>query len=205
MKQTIVLSATALAALSLAACHPLARATTQKSTQTTASAATLTSSDANIPEAPMSPVPPKPPEAPSAPGPVKAMGGINGGGAMRAAFFVGELSDSDGDIQGCTTTLQRASSETGRAIFAEDGVDTNAVGFIRINDKLVKVGLVTSTPNDKGGIRVFASHDQSVRITETYRTGASHQESDSVDLTGTLVVTVNGESQTFTVSGGTAC
>ncbi len=171
----------------LGACHPMAKPAAQTATA----------------EAAMSITPPEPSVASMTLAPAGT--GTGPGGALRAAFFLGELSDTDGDIQGCTTTLSRASSETGRAIFAEDGVDTNAVGFIRIDDKLMKVGLVSSTPGDKGGVRVFASKDKTVQVVENYVTGAEHQESDSVELTGTLVVTVRGESQTFMVSGGTAC
>lgn len=156
---------------------------------------------------------PKPPEAPvsaaaaavpvASAAPAAAITAPNS--AMRAAFYVNDLGDEDAQITGCTTMLFRGNDAPHGQIFAEDGVDTDGVGFIKINDKVIKLALTSSTHSDKGGVRVFTSADKALVVTENYIIGASHEESDSVDLKGTLDVSYKGELQSFIVNGGTAC
>ena len=142
------------------------------------------------PDAPAQPAPPAAPVAPVAPAPV--------------AFVVSDMGDGDGQIEGCTTTLYRDNAGM-HQIFTEDGVDTDGTGFMRIDNKLIKLALTSSTHSDKGGVRAFASADKQLTVTENYLIGASHEESDSVELKGTLDVTYKGGLQSFVFSGGTAC
>ena len=181
---TILVAAMTLPILSVAACHP-------------------------------APKPPKTPEsaAPSASTSVSATPGASDtalapnapNAAMRAAFYVNDLGDDDANIMGCTTMLFRGNDAPRGQIFAEDGVDSDGVGFIKINDQVIKLALTSSTHSDKGGVRIFSSADKTMVVTENYLIGASHEESDSVDLKGTLDVSYKGELQSFIVNGGTAC
>ena len=145
------------------------------------------------PKAPDTPVPPVPAAAPVPPSP-----------PATPAFVVSDMGDGDGHIQGCTTSLYRDDAGM-HQIFTEDGVDTDGTGFMRIDGKLIKLALTSSTHSDKGGVRAFASADKQLTVTENYLIGAAHEESDSVELKGTLDVSYKGVLQSFVFSGGTAC
>ncbi|MDV6330534.1 hypothetical protein [Asticcacaulis sp. 201] len=119
-------------------------------------------------------------------------------------FVINELNDDDGDIMGCTTMLTRASG--GRDIFREDGVDSGAKGFLRIDGKLMRVDLTgISRDNDSTGTRLFSDATGRLTVKEAYVIGAAHQESDSVEMTGNLTVTWDGVTQSVAFAGGTAC
>src|SRR5262249_9987706 len=124
---------------------------------------------------------------------------------QTVSFAVQPLLENDGNIQGCTRMLSRVGAPSAGDIFREDGVDTGAKGFLRIDGALIQVDLVNSNASEKGGTRTFADKANTTQIVETLTTGASHQDSDSVDETGTLAVTHNGATQTIQVEGGTAC
>src|SRR5262249_31820082 len=125
--------------------------------------------------------------------------------AAPAAFVINDLQDNDGAIQGCSVMLGRAGPSNGaigRDIFREDGVATGAKGYVRIDGALIEVDLVSSNQDDKGGTRSFGDKQHTTQIVENLVTGAAHEESDSVEQSGTLVVTHNGVSQTVRVRGG---
>lgn len=124
--------------------------------------------------------------------------------AAVAAFTINPLTEADNTIQGCTTSLSRRGDTSGE-IFLEDGVDSGAKGFIRIDGALINVGLVDLTESETGATRTFADAAHTVRIVETLTVGQAHEESDSVDMSGTLAVTYRGATQNFPVEGGTAC
>ncbi len=121
-----------------------------------------------------------------------------------ASVYVGGLVDSDYAIQGCTTLLSRAGG-SGADIFAEDGGDKGAKGYIKINGKVVPVTLAQGTSDDHGGNRQFVSSDGKVQIVETYVIGKQNPDTDSVELSGSVKVIVDGAAQDIRVQGGTAC
>ena len=128
------------------------------------------------------------------------------GTTHAASFTVNDLQESDGNIQGCTRSLSRTgAAPSAGEIFREDGVDTGAVGFVRIDGALIAVNLVSSNGNEKGGTRTFADKANTTQIVETLTTGAAHEEADSVEESGSLAITHNGATQTIQVEGGTAC
>jgi hypothetical protein len=124
-------------------------------------------------------------------------------GPPASAFDIGVLSESDINIQGCTTTLVRAGGAD--TVFAEDGADVGARGFIRLDGRLISVGLTGASGDNRRATRNFANPDQSVAIVESLTTGAAHEDSDSVEQSGTIAVTYRGATQTVQVDGGTAC
>lgn len=123
--------------------------------------------------------------------------------ATPASFAVGALADTDIQIQGCTRTLSRTGSTD--MIFAEDGVDTGAKGVMRVDSQLINVGLTSANAGEHSGTRTFADLNRTLAIVETLKTGASHEESDSVEESGTLAITYRGATQTIEVEGGAAC
>lgn len=122
--------------------------------------------------------------------------------AAPVSFKVQALSDADNDIQGCQVMLDQKG--VGQ-VFIEDGVDTGAHGYIRIDGMRHRVDLTTSVQDEKGGTRVFADKTSGLTVTEKLKTGEAHQESDSVEQSGTITVTFKGVTQTIVVDGGTAC
>ncbi len=124
--------------------------------------------------------------------------------APSASFVINDLTDADNDISGCTTMLNRTTGNQGQ-VFLEDGVDTGAKGYIRVDGLRLSVALTKSVRSDTGAIRTFANKAKALTVIETTKTGASHQESDSVEQTGTIAVTYKGITQTLKVEGGTAC
>jgi len=124
-------------------------------------------------------------------------------GGRHPLFLVGPLSEADINIQGCATTLERKDGTD--TVFAEDGAASGAQGVIRLDRQLIHVSLVSASGDERRAKRRFADADQSVVIIEDLKTGASHQESDSVDQYGTVAVTYRGQTQTLEVAGGTAC
>ena len=140
------------------------------------------------PKAPAAPVKPQPP-APAKP-----------------AFAIGTLADSDySGIQGCMTVFSRAGDPAGNNLFVEDSVDTDAKGLMKIDGQMVGLKLVSQTHTSKGGLRLFRSADGKLSVAENYITGTAHEDTDSVEMSGTLTVTWNGASQAIKVDGGTAC
>ncbi len=119
-----------------------------------------------------------------------------------ASFKVQALTDADNDIQGCQVMLDQ--KEMGQ-VFIEDGVDTGAHGYIRIDGTKYRVDLTSSVQDEKGGVRVFADKTSDLTVTEKLKTGEAHEESDSVEQSGTITVTYKGVTQTIAVEGGTAC
>lgn len=122
-----------------------------------------------------------------------------------ATFVVNDLLANDGQIQGCTRMLARTEASPGADIFREDGVETGAKGFIRIDNVLVDVALVSGQSTESGAARTFEDATHATRIVEDLKTGAAHQESDSVEESGTLAITHNGATQAIQVTGGVAC
>ena len=101
--------------------------------------------------------------------------------------------------------LGRTGPSPGADVFREDGVDAGARGFIRIDNTLIGVALVSSNATEAGSARVFENATHATRVVEQLKTGAAHEESDSVEERGSLTITHNGATQTITVSGGVAC
>ena len=117
-------------------------------------------------------------------------------------FTVQALTDADNDIQGCQVMLDQKG--VGQ-VFLEDGVDTGAHGYIRIDGTKYRVDLTSSVQDEKGGTRVFADKASGLTLTEVLKTGEAHEESDSVEQSGTVAVTFKGVTKTIAVEGGTAC
>lgn len=122
--------------------------------------------------------------------------------AAPAGFTVQALTEADNDIQGCQVMLDQ--KNVGQ-VFIEDGVDTGAHGYIRIDGTRYRVDLTTSVQDEKGGTRVFADPKSGLTLTETLKTGEAHQEADSVEQSGKITVTFNGVTKEIAVDGGTAC
>lgn len=123
--------------------------------------------------------------------------------ARSQSFSVQALAENDIQIQGCTRTLSRTGATD--TIFAEDGVDQGAKGFIRIDGQLITVGLTANAGDEQHTTRNFADANHAVEIVESLTTGASHEESDSVEESGALAITYRGATQTIQVEGGVAC
>jgi hypothetical protein len=119
-----------------------------------------------------------------------------------ADFTVQALTEADNDIQGCQVMLDQKG--VGQ-VFLEDGIDTGAHGYIRIDGTKYRVDLTSSVQDEKGGTRVFADKASGLTLTEVLKTGDAHEESDSVEQSGTITVTFKGVTKTVAVEGGTAC
>jgi len=118
-------------------------------------------------------------------------------------FTVQALTEADNDIQGCQVMLDQKG--VGQ-VFLEDGVDTGAHGYIRIDGTKYRVDLTSSVQDEKkGGVRVFADAKAGLTVTEKLKVGEAHQESDSVEQSGTITVTFKGITKEIAVDGGTAC
>ena len=124
----------------------------------------------------------------------------------KAAFAISPLAETDySGIQGCTTVFRPAGTQPGSNIFVEDAVDTDAKGLMKVDGEMVGVKLVSETQSGKGGLRLFRSADGKLSVAENYITGAAHEDTDSVEMTGNLTITWKGASQSIKVEGGTAC
>lgn len=142
----------------------------------------------------------KPVAAPEAPSSEAASSAVSS--VAPVSFKVQALTDADNDIQGCQVMLDQ--KDVGQ-VFIEDGVDTGAHGYIRIDGTRHRVDLTTSVQDEKGGVRVFADTKSGLTVIEKLKTGQAHQESDSVEQSGTITVTFKGVTQEIAVDGGTAC
>ena len=134
--------------------------------------------------------------------PVAAPEASSSAAPAPADFAVQALTEADNDIQGCQVMLDQKG--VGQ-VFLEDGVDTGAHGYIRIDGTKYRVDLTSSVQDEKGGTRVFADKASGLTLTEVLKTGEAHEESDSVEQSGTITVTFKGMTKTIAVEGGTAC
>ena len=124
----------------------------------------------------------------------------------KPVFTVNTLAETDySGIQGCTTVFGPVGVKPGADIFVEDAGDTDGKGLMKIDGRMVGLKLVSQTQSDKGGLRLFRSADGKLSVAENYINGTAHEDSDSVELSGTLTVTWNGASRSIRVEGGTAC
>lgn len=124
------------------------------------------------------------------------------------AFTVGklELNDGDADLQGCTTSLTQAGTESMPGdTFRESSTDNDGVGFIRIDGKLMRVTLVHSDSKEQGSTLVFEDATHTLKIVEAVQSGETNENTDSTALSGTLIITYKGATQTLHVAGGVAC
>lgn len=119
-----------------------------------------------------------------------------------AAFKLEPLGEGEGDVQGCQTML---SNDGGAEIFRASAADSDAPGFLKIDGDVVQVDLVSSEGDEKSRVRTFESSDKKTSVVESLVSGEAHQESDSVEQSGSIEVTHDGAKQTFDVKGGIAC
>jgi len=127
----------------------------------------------------------------------------NAAAVPAAGFKVEPLSEGEGDVQGCQTML---SLQGGNGdIFRASAADNDAPGFVKIDGSVIRVDLTSAAGDEKSHARTFESADRKTSVIETLTTGAAHPDSDSVEQSGSLEITHNGEKRTFPVEGGTAC
>ncbi|WP_246326953.1 hypothetical protein [Burkholderia guangdongensis] len=117
------------------------------------------------------------------------------------SFQITGLQQKDGDIDGCIVELSRIQGSSDLPIFREDGVQSGATGFIRIDGKLIVLHLVGAS----GAARTFADTQKTTWVVETLKAGKAHQELDQQDESGTIKVTHGGLTQVIQVEGSAIC
>jgi len=122
------------------------------------------------------------------------------------------LADGDNELSGCTTELTRAGApESAGPVFRESSSDTEGIGFIRIDGALIRVRLSSRKADQSSATdahaytRVFEDASHAIRVVEALKNGATHEQADSTEHTGSLTVIYRGATQTLRVEGGTAC
>ncbi|WP_321874548.1 hypothetical protein [Burkholderia ubonensis] len=130
------------------------------------------------------------------------------------AFAVNTLSLSDGEneLNGCTTELTRVGApESAGAVFRDSSSDTEGIGFIRIDGSLIRVHLTASKVDESSAgnvlryTHVFEDASHTTQVIETLKNGATNEQADSTQQTGSLTIIHGGATQTLRVEGGTAC
>lgn len=106
---------------------------------------------------------------------------------------------------GCYSQYWRSGASDSDGFFIEQATDTRAIGVLRLKDRAVKLRLETSTGTDKMTHRVFVDVHHDIRLQETIHFETQHPDSDSVELKGTITITLKGKSTKIAVLGATLC
>ncbi len=123
-----------------------------------------------------------------------------------AAFTVSPLQAGDGaDLTGCITRIARAGITDGSRIFIEDSLQGGANGYIRINGKPVKVTMSTGGSDSIHSVRSFIDASGKLSVVESYDIGEAKAGQTIRPLTGQLIVTWKGGTQTIAIGGARAC
>ena len=123
-----------------------------------------------------------------------------------AAFKVSPLQPGDGaDLTGCITKIARAGATDGSRIFIEDSLQGGAMGYIRLNNQPVKVTMTTGGSDSIHSIRSFIDASGQLSVVESYDIGEAKSGQNIRPLTGRLIVTWKGGTQTIPIGGARAC
>eukprot|EP01042_Synura_sphagnicola_P030525 gene30525-39334_t len=125
--------------------------------------------------------------------------------APKPAFVVSNLRPGDSDIHGCNMVLIRADGVSHAPVFIENAGLKDAYGYIRIDDRLIKVTLLTTASDGVHGLRSFGDTANTLSVIAAYDFGKKHPENGSTALIGNLTVTYKNVTQILPVGGGTAC
>jgi hypothetical protein len=125
--------------------------------------------------------------------------------APKPTFVVGNLRPGDSDIHGCNMVLIRADGISHAPVLIENAGLKEAYGFIRIDDRLIRLTLLTTASDNVHGLRSFGDTANTLSVVAAYDFGKKHPENGSTALTGTLTVTYKNVTQILPVGGGTAC
>ncbi len=125
--------------------------------------------------------------------------------APKPAFVVGNLHPGDSDIHGCNMVLIRSDNASHVPVFIENAGLREAYGFIRIDDRLIRVGLLDGATDGVHGLRSFGDAANTLSVIAAYDYGKTHPKNGSTALIGTLTVTYKAVTQILPVGGGMAC
>jgi hypothetical protein len=123
-----------------------------------------------------------------------------------SAFAVNPLLPADGaDLTGCITRIARAGTTDGSRIFIEDSLQGGAKGYIRIDGQPVKVIMTTGGSDHIHSVRSFVDASKKLSVVESYDIGEAKAGQNIRPLTGQLIVTYKGGTQTIAIGGARAC
>lgn len=122
------------------------------------------------------------------------------------AFTIGNLQAGDGsDLTGCITKIARAGTTDGSRIFIEDSLQGGANGYIRIDGKLVKITMTSGGSDSIHSVRSFIDASNRLSVVESYDIVEAKPGQSVRPLTGQLIVTWKGGTQTIAIGGARAC
>lgn len=123
-----------------------------------------------------------------------------------AAFTVNPLLPSDGaDLTGCITKVARAGITDGSRILIEDSLQGGANGYIRLNGRLTKITMISGGSDSIHSVRSFVDASNRLSVVESYDIGDVKPGQTVRPLTGQLIVTWKGGTQTIAIGGARGC
>ncbi len=122
-----------------------------------------------------------------------------------AAFTVSPLQPGEGtDLTGCITNIARAGAKPSY-ILIEDSLQGGAMGYIRLNGRLTKITMTSGGSDSIHSIRSFVDGTKSLSVVESYDIKDAVPGQTVRPLTGQLIVTWKGGTQTIAIGGARAC
>jgi hypothetical protein len=123
-----------------------------------------------------------------------------------AAFTVSPLHPGDGaDLTGCITQIARAGTTDGSRILIEDSLQGGATGYIRLNGQLTKLTMTAGGSDSIHSVRSFVDGANALSVVESYDIGETKAGQTVRPLTGQLIVTWKGGTQTIAIGGARGC
>lgn len=123
-----------------------------------------------------------------------------------AAFTVSPLQPGDGaDLTGCLTKVARAGTTDQSRILIEDSLQGGATGYIRINGQLTKIRMTSGGSDSIHSVRSFVDTAGTLSVVESYDIRDAEPGQTVRPLTGQLIVTWKGGTQTIPIGGARAC
>jgi hypothetical protein len=123
-----------------------------------------------------------------------------------AAFTVNPLQPNDGaDLTGCITKVARAGATDGSYLLIEDSLQGGATGYIRLNGQLTKLTMTAGGSDSIHSVRSFVDAANRLSVVESYDIGEMKAGQTVRPLTGQLIVTWNGGTQTIPIGGARNC
>ncbi|MGN6365450.1 hypothetical protein [Asticcacaulis taihuensis] len=122
-----------------------------------------------------------------------------------AAFTISPLQPGDGaDLTGCITKIARAGPSPSY-ILIEDSLQGGAMGYIRINGRLTKITMTSGGSDSIHSVRSFVDGTNALSVVESYDIKDAAPGQTVRPLTGQLIVTWKGGTQTIAIGGARNC
>ena len=125
----------------------------------------------------------------------------------QTSLPVGVIKDNDYKLLsgGCYSQYWPAHTRSEADFFIENTGDDHAIGILRLPDRVVRMVLKSASGDEKTLTRHYADPRHIATLDIKARVVKQNPDSDSVEMKGTITLTLNGKTFKIPVEGATLC